>query len=1392
MSNLNSEIVNQKKQFIFNVEVVSDHIFPYEPTKFYIYVKNISGVAIDHFKIKIEKDDAFYFNYENDLPDQEITLQPNEVKLYDIKGHARGIGEFYIHFIAYGSGTELRYEKIKIKCNKTYNSNKLIHKIHIYDFSPYEGKFTLEADDYNDEVTQLFKRQKLPYKAGKQPFPMEQGFVKENKESQSYLDQFDEIKKNPNEHKEHSYQYLSREQFTKDSLESYTGKNLYEIIKDINKNSDYFKATFLRTGNNHLLTDFTQYKPNGFIYRMGLLSSEIYHTLGVIPTFNYMSDYLFRWAPSPTGQHLRYNGDEMYAETLLNLYPEQKAMKWDENIWAGTGWIVYKVPTDEYIETNEFKEKLEDKLISYKENIGFFEELKKAEGFIQLQEYYDNRIRNYQKSNLIKFNYIIEESIYENGVFFVNIPIDKIPTNFYLIETESLYAIINRVKPFGMKPIINYIIEREFDCKIKQSLIIDYEKRFEIPVNAPKLTYDIYENAIIDKEIECNGQSVQYKSSEVINHIKYNNDFDAHINFNVERQFDFYNEFDASIEQNQNVYAAKLDQSFITLKDMSELLYNNNYNNISFFIKGNDYRFIKINGEKTLEENEFNEYRFSGTNGVIDGLKIPIPASNLFGLGKETITLSALDMSNKEHMFRAGFDVHESLYYFEYIIKNKNGKIFEIKKGYQDIRGIAMFFLPYEGRRILIFGVEDNKNNIHYFYHTIVEGLTEIKTYRNEEVDDSGIYFKRKSSDENIIFETPFCYVYEKYSPTLIKGDNWNDLFRINLKGQKSASFYNNSNNLSSVNDIKIFYDNIDISETGIIKKMRLKINGNASKNSQLYINQSIGNNYRTQDVDGYSVQFRPNTINVFEQGKESNLYYIYRLQTAIEKKQIKYINELQELINDNILFNEKLNLSTEDYLNNSNDFITVSKPYWYEISDFSEAQYNLNNTNNIYLVIEGYNDGEEIKLIASSESEMNISKETENIIPEGYFYKKIPLYYPNSFSLDSLRVRFRFPKLSHDVKIFNTSIQIDFKNKETDNYEYNLVDSKRIKGEHIIDLLKDYIYPVDINNGLSLKFEFDDINPGELYDIDSVQLEVIYQDTDIELMINKNKYKYVPDIASFTSIQGIVENGYFSGLFYNDIATVIQIEDNVGVNNKGVRLYDSLYQSFETRDDNITSIEIFPHGFIGNPDENIKIGLYTNHENSPYRLIKEIYAKGWVKNNKELKGLESIKYNINVDGLEKNKKYWFKIEVLEPREGSYYLLKSVTKTLPRYKLLSVENNNYINTFNTLTFNIYSQNLSKSFKNIPFVQEFFNNPYILFGLHKGQGTVKGLLIDKFDLDISGEDHMKEFIDIKVEESVSIFIKTDDNGTQRYLKTNELGNKWIDSTEEEWNDINGEE
>ena len=171
------------------------------------------------------------------------------------------------------------------------------------------------------------------------------------------------------------------------------------------------------------------------------------------------------------------------------------------------------------------------------------------------------------------------------------------------------------------------------------------------------------------------------------------------------------------------------------------------------------------------------------------------------------------------------------------------------------------------------------------------------------------------------------------------------------------------------------------------------------------------------------------------------------------------------------------------------------------------------------------------------------------------------------------------------------------------------------------------------------------------------------------------------------------------------------------------------------------------------------------------------------------MKGTSYIKYNLNVDNLKIGETYWIKIEVLNPQENSYYLLKSINETKPRHKLLLRENNNYINTLSTLTFNIYSRNLSKTFSILPTTQQFFNNPYILIGLHKNQGEIRNLTVKKYVATVVEEDIQKTIMD---EDKMGDSLINDDTSYTQiasikitaYNKSNHTVNTKILDTEKE--------
>ena len=1385
-----SEIINQKKQFIFDVEQTSNHVFPKEKYSYYVYIKNISGVPIENFYIKIDNDDDIQFE-ELNLPDSTpILINNNETKLYELKASCLTTGVHTVHFLGYGEGTQILYKTLKIKCTRTYNSDKLIHRISIYDFSPYEENFSMEADNYSDEVTQTFKRQKLPYKAGEQPFPMIVN-ADSNTESQSFLDQYNEAKNT----KEHVYQYISRENFEEDSVESYTGENLLEIINKINQESKYFKATFFGAGTNHLLNDFTQYQPNGFIHRMGLLTSEIYHALGVIPTYKYMSDYLFRWAPHPSGNHLFMAEDgsgrlEDSDGQLLNLYPPQKAMRWGEHKWAGKGWFVYKVPTEEYKKTDEYKKLREERKIISKETIEFFEELRDAKEFVKRIQEQDDVSRGHRQEDYYQYEYIIEQSLYDTGIFFVNIPIDKIPTNFYLIDSDDLYAIINRAKPFGMKPIINYVIERQFNLNIEQSIQYNHKKQNVFVTNFPDIdgyTIDQYDI----KKRECEEGGFAYPVETVTQKSIYQPLFtlNPEMTFNI-NNVGFYSIMDewentGLISQG---YDTVKDYSISTLRDISKILYYNNFNEVSFYMDKSLY--INIGSESNNLEITKEESFFKILDKYSTGIRVPINGRGKFNKGDYKLELNIKDNKEGYYQFNVQRDTSSDMDLFETSYINSKSKKTIKKMGEQNIDGLIIKFIEMNTKVLLIFFIE-NDNKIYYFDHAIATDITEISTSGSNPELFKQLQYNNSSLDNDIIINTPFYYTYENDSPIITTEElDWEKFYRLNNDAKSYTLIENKANAYKEVKDLFFNYNDINIPETAIIKEVRFNLYGKSHDLTKIYCDYLLNTNHTKDDSSDKVIQLRPQDIEAYPRQRESSRYYQIKQEQALKKNQTEYAKTLGSLIEKNEIFFEAKNISLKDYMDDFNHYITISEPYWIEVFNFTDISYPLNQTKGLYFVLEGYNDGEEITLETQTVSETDLGSMVEYNIPSGYFYEKIPLLYPNSFLMEKLGIKFKFKTLTHKVKIFNTSLEVEFKNSQNISQEYNFAEEGTLYNNvFTTKILENYIYPADINNGLIVKISFDDLKPGDYYLLNSSLLEIIYKDTDTNLMINKEKYQYVPYDKSYTTISGNADEEYLSGEFYNDLAKLNQIESNIGPDNNGIKLRDALYQSFEAQDDNITSVEILPNGFIGNPDETLRIGLYSNHENTPYKLIKQVYSNGWTKNNDELKGASYIKYNLNVDNLKIGETYWIKIEVLNPQENSYYLLKSINETKPRHKLLLRENNNYINTLSTLTFNIYSRNLSKTFSVIPTTQQFFNNPYILIGLHKSQGEIKNLTVKKYVATVVEEDIQKTIMDEdKMGESL---INDDTSYTQiasikitAYNKSNHTVNTKILDTEKE--------
>ena len=1450
---LQSEIIHQKKQLIFKVEQTTNHTFPNEDYKYYIYLKNISGVKIENIRIKVNNPAEIAINesYKEDYI--EIgDLEDGKVKFIYLRANCQAIGKHYVHFVCHGDGTGLYYKTLLMYCAYKHSSEELIHRLHIYDFTTYEDTYYMKIKDFSNQVTQLFKTQKLPFKAGESPFHMtmrnEEATVKpfSNVEQQSFLDQNDLLKNT----KEHVYHYISRENFNENSIESYEGQNLIELVNKINRYSKLFKAKFLKTGNNELRTDFLEYEPNGFIYRFGLLNSEIYHYLGTLPSFSYMSDFLFRWAP---------DGKEP-----LNLYPQKISMKWNSKVWAGRGYIVYRVLTTDYLNylsTNMKNSVVLERWLKNKEerwkSVGFFEDEKSAYTYIDKQLHIDGLEKARLQRDFDKYEYYVKESYYDTGVFFVHIPVNKIPSNFYLLNTVEIEALIQRAKPFGAKALIRYMVEEEFDNHMeymhypifKPYTEIDMSDTEHIPYFIQSKKYKLIKEtrcgqtlthyglkphgltSIYNYPFEAEGEMdrekmiptvyIADKTKELINkNIKGCKKDSVCIDYVKNKRPYPDNSLNHEFEYDVKLKSTYIDNNLSNLKGVGEVLYQNNFDSMSFKIpkvgfkpfrpkdidnQDSDNSFIQkwigqnkehykayaYKVERKMEEiNDI--YYFKNQQRKVNTFEIMAVQRDVINKEDGELGIGFVDKNRKNHMFSLKYNPTYKKDYLQYRTMYNNN--FKVKKdGLANVNALVIKTIQirgdYQNTIVVLFIEKDGK--LEYFHHVICPNLTEVflfmsenlayereqvyatdengqkhlvyvddegndivETYKDNNgrtitryprifIDDKGIrrpgkvkfnnvpidmgalLYHNYVTTEPVTFNTPQYTEINRYETNLVYGgENWRNLYRINKAENSYTYIQNTDNQIKEANDIFLHFDNIEIPEKSKINNIKLKLIVDSSHSKEIYASSAYQRNYITTEAEGNTIKLQSDNIECYHQTRDSQYYYYTLLEQTNNKRKINYYTNL---INENIIFDESVDFD---------DGMIFNNPFWIETSQFTDVTYDCNNVKNIELVIEGFNNGPNVKLLSQLLYENFEASVVSQTINNGYFFEKILLPFSNDFLLDWLRLRFRFENLNNDIEIFNYYLNVTFKNKETvpitDLIETDEV-VNRNKNIHYLDLLQPEVTAEELNNGITVQLAFDDLQPGEQYKIYSNELEVEYTIQDTELMINKNKF-FEDEKTKFISIDGEVKDAYLSGCYYTDVNHISQIYSDVGPDNLGLELRDSLYQAFVLPEycDNITGVQIHPNGFKGSPSATLKLGLYENRGTTPGKLIKEVYASGWSKSNKALKDLNNIKYEINVNELKPGEIYWFKLEVENPHENNYYLLKYTTIQRGECKLLLKENNNYINMSGSLEFSIYSKDLTYGFSQLPTMQDYLPNPYVKIGLHRGQGTIQNLVVKKLN------------------------------------------------------------
>ena len=445
---LKSTIINQKKKLFLYVIQSKDLVWPHQTYDYQVYVKNISGQTIENLKIYITNPKEVVIKEKDSEAYSIPTLKSGQSVLINVNDCAiMQEGYYYINFIAMADETEIKTKTLLIKCGYENDNKNILHRIAFYNFSPYEDAYMQRASDFSTEVTQLTKIQTKPFEAYNQPFEMD-NLELDLYAQDIFLTNTDDIPS----------MYLGRENWESNLEESFTGQSLSNLIHKINQESDLVDIDFLRVGNNEMSTDFQQIFPNGFIYRFGLLKSEFYKLLGIIPNIYSINDDLFRWARSD---------DEPF------IYPPRENDKWNQKPWCGTGYYVYEL-------------KIINDKITYTNQIAIFSTKEDAEIYI------DN-LETLNKLHFVEdIQYSIKKRDWLPGIFYVEIPLRDIPANFYIPSVDEIQATIELAKPYGLKGYPRFALSNEFNHKINFK---------SIPTISPHIFIDLGEYSNINYHI---------------------------------------------------------------------------------------------------------------------------------------------------------------------------------------------------------------------------------------------------------------------------------------------------------------------------------------------------------------------------------------------------------------------------------------------------------------------------------------------------------------------------------------------------------------------------------------------------------------------------------------------------------------------------------------------------------------------------------------------------------------------------------------------------------------------------------------------------------------------------------------------------------------------------
>jgi hypothetical protein len=893
---LQSLIINQRKEMFFNVTQDHTFVFPNQDNNYRATIKNLSGDKISNVYVRVINPNAIFFkdfalvkdgevvpgSNRGDFPDSmdqvyEIgDLPRNRLIVFDLEALVAAQGHHCVTFICWGDNTPVYTKTLCVGCGYVKPTLETKHNIIFYNFTPYQSHYQLRAGDYNQETTVLEKIQHRPYGWDSDPFKIKPG-------NESICDNFITAMENKNKDNLPAI-HVPRENFGINIVEQYSGTNMQELFGRINKYSEYVKVEPIREGTNIFQNTFQPIYPNGLIHRFGLLKSELYHHTGVIPEIQNEDYRVFRWKP-----------DTFY----INEYPIPQSFYWNTKRWSGVLYNVNRIYLNE------------ESTIINKQFIDSFDTNSRAREFIRNQVLSDKYIIE-ELDDVYDIDYEISARYYDGGVFSVNIPVDRIPSNFFMLNNEELFGIIEKTKPYGLRPVIKYTKNLSVDLrpefKLRQKW---YPKISFMPFDFDRIKFWIFEKQY-DYELRKfinKGQAYYDGFRDIL-------DLRARVRINKLKDVEY---IDTSIDSKISSKQLKTIYKLNTIEDYLHLLNTD----LSFYKMKQAQKLSNINKRIIIE---------AGTHPTL-------PSTSFDNAPKVIVDIENGDTVSARRI--NNIDTNDFGFYLKdfntvktFTFTNKNNR-YELSKntyiGTKKTSSNTVVVKDFDEIAIELV------NNYAVLYYSLNDKWFFFDSFKLTKLDEFGVFlYNNKINQNQIVFDVNTdC----KFSSMI------NDIVQVSLP---------------------TYYDKLHQQTTNIQEIP--KISGNAWRNlfrlnsdeSTFTLNENVTLN--PVRPNGIKLSFKPENIPINSVIKEINLKNLIKTSTGKVSAKVTGLSDCYVPTISNI------NL---DFLNVNNAAYIINQ----RTGTITLDNFNISLTDGNHFVIEGYNKGQKTEIVINNRITENIDK---------------------------------------------------------------------------------------------------------------------------------------------------------------------------------------------------------------------------------------------------------------------------------------------------------------------------------------------------------------------------------------------------------------------------------